>query len=91
MFDNIQEIMNNYLYEVVKMNIRETVVKILSTRVDVSKINESDPLTALGLDSLDLVEVMLEIEEAVGVEFDGEEIAKLESLGDVLKAIEEKL
>lgn len=73
------------------MNIKETVVNILSSRVDVTKINENDPLTALGLDSLDLVEIMLEIEEAVGVEFDGEEIAKLKTLGDVLKAIEEKL
>jgi acyl carrier protein len=73
------------------MNIKETVVKILSSRVDVTKINENDPLTVLGLDSLDLVEIMLEIEEAVGVEFDGEEIAKLKTLGDVLKAIEEKL
>lgn len=73
------------------MNIKETVVNILSSRVDVTKINENDPLTVLGLDSLDLVEIMLEIEETVGVEFDGEEIAKLKTLGDVLKAIEEKL
>lgn len=73
------------------MSTREIVINILSTKVDVSKLNETDPLASLGLDSLDLVEVMLEIEEAVGVEFEGEEIAKLKSLGDVLKAIEEKL
>ncbi len=73
------------------MSTRETVIKILSSRVDVSKLTETDPLTSLGLDSLDLVEIMLEIEEAVGVEFKGEEIAKLKTLGDVLKAIEEKL
>lgn len=73
------------------MSTRETVIKILSSRVDVSKLTETDPLTSLGLDSLDLVEIMLEIEEAVGVEFEGEEIAKLKTLGDVLKAIEEKL
>lgn len=73
------------------MNVKETVIKILSSRVDIAKLNEHDPLTALGLDSLDLVEIMLEIEEAVGVEFEGEEIAKLKTLGDVLKAIEEKL
>ena len=73
------------------MTTREKVIEILSSRVDVSKLTETDPLTSLGLDSLDLVEIMLEIEEAVGVEFDGEEIAKLKTLGDVLKAIEEKL
>lgn len=73
------------------MNTREIVIKVLSSKVDVTKLNETDPLTSLGLDSLDLVEVMLEIEEEVGVEFEGEEIAKLKTLGDVLKAIEEKL
>lgn len=73
------------------MNTREIVIKVLSSKVDVSKLTETDPLTSLGLDSLDLVEIMLEIEEEVGVEFDGEEIAKLKTLGDVLKAIEEKL
>ena len=39
------------------MNAIETVKEILSEKVDVSKLKEEDPLTSLGLDSLDLVEV----------------------------------
>ena len=46
------------------MDIKKTVSDILSTRVDVSSLKEEDELSALGLDSLDLVEVLLEIETA---------------------------
>ena len=73
------------------MSTRETVIKILSSRVDVSKLTETDPLTSLGLDSLDLVEIMLEIEEAAGIEFEDDKIAAVKTVKDVLDAIEEKL
>ena len=73
------------------MDIKKTVSEILSKRVDVSSLKEEDSLSSLGLDSLDLVEVMLEIEEALGIEFDSEQIAEVVTLGDVLKLIETKL
>ena len=73
------------------MDVKKTVTDLLSKRVDVSKLNEDDKLTALGLDSLDLVELMLEIEEALGVEFESSEIGEVATLGDVLKLIETKM
>ena len=73
------------------MDIRKTVSEILSKRVDVSSLKEDDNLSALGLDSLDLVEVMLEIEEELGIEFDSNEIQEVSTLGDVIKLIEAKL
>ena len=73
------------------MDIKKTVSDILSKRVDVSNLSESDNLTKLGLDSLDLVEVMLEIEEELGIEFDSSEISEVATLGDVLKLIESKI
>ncbi len=73
------------------MDIKKTVSDILSKRVDVSSLSESDSLQQLGLDSLDLVEVMLEIEEALGIEFDSDEISQVATLGDVLKLIESKI
>ena len=73
------------------MDIKKTVADILSKRIDVSTLDEGDSLQALGLDSLDLVEVMLEIEDTLGVEFDSEEIQDVTTLGDVLKLIETKL
>ncbi len=72
------------------MNAIETVKQILSEKVDVSKLKEDDPLTSLGLDSLDLVEVMLAIEDQLGVEFSSDEIADLTTLKDVVKLIEKK-
>ena len=73
------------------MDIKKTVADILSKRIDVSTLDEGDSLQALGLDSLDLVEVMLEIEDTLNIEFDSNEIAEVNSLGDVLKLIETKL
>ena len=73
------------------MDIKKVVSEILSKRVDVSSLKEEDKLSALGLDSLDLVEVMLEIEDQLHIEFDSNEIGEVSTLGDVLKLIEKKL
>ncbi len=73
------------------MDIKKVVSDILSKRVDISSLKEEDSLSSLGLDSLDLVEVMLEIEETLNIEFASDEIADVSTLGDVLKLIETKL
>ena len=68
----------------------EIVKSILSEKVDVPSLKEDNSLQALGLDSLDLVEVMLAIEDRLGIEFTSEEIASLHTLKDVVKLIETK-
>lgn len=73
------------------MDVKKIVSEVLAKRTDISSLNEDNKLSDLGLDSLDLVEVMLEIEEVLGVEFDSEEIQEVSTLGDVLKLIETKL
>lgn len=73
------------------MDVKKTVSDLLSKRVDISNLKETDLLSGLGLDSLDLVEVMLEIEEELGIEFDSDEISQVATLGDVLKLIESKI
>jgi acyl carrier protein len=73
------------------MDIKKTVSDIISKRADVSNLKEEDSLSSLGLDSLDLVEVMLEIEETLNITFASEEIGEVSTLGDVLKLIETKL
>jgi acyl carrier protein len=73
------------------MNSLDTVKSILAKRgVDVSKLKEDDSLQELGLDSLDLVEVMLEIEDALNVEFSSNEIASLNTVKDVAELINSK-
>ena len=73
-----------------QMNTTEVIKKILSEKIDVSNLNENDTLTSLGLDSLDLAEVMIAIEEEIGVEFTSAEILNLKTLKDVLDLIESK-
>ena len=73
------------------MDIKETVSKIIASKVDIANVKESDSLSSLGLDSLDLVEIMLQIEETFNVEFSSDEIASLKTIEDVLKIINAKL
>ena len=68
----------------------EKVKEILAKKIDISNLKEDDRLSELGLDSLDLVETMIEIEEELGIEFTSEEIANLKTLKDVIKLIESK-
>ena len=73
------------------MDTRKVVSDILAKRIDVSSLQEEDSLKDIGLDSLDLVEVMLEIEDALGIEFDSEEIGELTTLKSVLDLINSKI
>lgn len=72
------------------MAVIDTVKTILGKRVDISSLSEEGKLVDLGLDSLDLVEVMIEIEEEVGVEFSSDEIAHLVTLKDVVDLVNSK-
>lgn len=73
------------------MELKEQVRKILSKRCDVSSLKEDDDLKSLGLDSLDLVEAMLEIEDEFGISFQNEEIERCKTLGDILNIIQDKI
>lgn len=73
------------------MSIEEKLKEILSERIDVSNLKEDDKLTDLGLDSLDLVEVMLKIEEELNIEFTSDEIAGLVTLKNVVNLIQSKV
>ena len=66
------------------------VKEAIKDRINVDSINYSDNLNELGLDSLDLVETMLKIEEALGVEFTSDEIVELKTIQDVVNLIESK-
>ena len=57
--------------------------------VDEDKIKpESKLIDDLGADSLSVVELHMEIEERLGIKIPDEEVAKLATVEDVLKAIE---
>ena len=64
--------------------------EIMAKRVDVTNLKETDELSALGLDSLDLVEVVMEIETELGIQFEMEEIASFKTLKDVIDCVNSK-
>ena len=68
----------------------EVIKETIKDRINVDSINYDDKLDELGLDSLDLVETMLKIEEAVCVEFTSDEIVELKTIQDVVNLIESK-
>ena len=72
------------------MNPIETVKNIVIQHTNVENIKESDKLTEIGLDSLDLVELTLEIEEALNIHFNSDEILDLKTIKDLLNLIEKK-
>ena len=73
------------------MDVKKVVTEIISKRTTIENVKEDDELSALGLDSLDLVEAMIEIEEAFNIEFSNDEIAEIVYIKDVLRLIESKV
>ena len=68
----------------------ETVKEVLSKRIDINLLKDETQLSELGLDSLDLVELTLELEDIYNVSFTSTEIADLKTLRDVTTLIDKK-
>lgn len=73
------------------MSTKEQVIAIISKKCKIADLKEDDDLSKLGLDSLDLVEAMLEIEDALNIEFESNELSDLKTLKQVMDLIEKKL
>ncbi len=70
----------------------DKVKKIISEQlgVDASEITpESHFIDDLGADSLDTVELVMQLEEEYGLEIPDEDAEKIQTVGDVVKYIEE--
>ena len=75
------------------MTVREQVINLISEQLNVKldEIKDSSELVGdLGADSLDGVEVIMELEEVFGFEISDEEADQLKTVGDVIKYIEGK-
>lgn len=60
-------------------------------RLNVEELEETKPLKELGLDSLDVVEMCLDFEDKYGIQFETEELSSFKTVGDLFKALQEKL
>jgi len=71
-------------------NIEDKAREVLGKRIDLSTATLDTRLDALNIDSLDLVETMMDLEEAFGVEFSNDEIIGLKTVRDILDLIAKK-
>lgn len=68
----------------------ETVAKIIAERTsrDISEVQMESTFAELGIDSLDTVEMMMQLEDAIGIEIELDQ--KVETVGELVKFIESK-
>ena len=73
------------------MNYFEEFKNIIASKTgDESKITMESNLKDLGLDSLDLVEIVLDGEERLGITFENDELLTFKTVGDVVRSAESK-
>ncbi len=76
------------------MSIEERVVEIISQKLNLSKDQvkpEASFVDDLGADSLDLVELVMAMEEAFGMEVPDEDAEKLRTVKDVIEYVKAKV
>ena len=69
------------------------IISYLSQQLDISadEINANTTFESLNLDSLDMAEMIVDMEEEVGVDFEIEGDVRLETIGELADYIENKL
>jgi acyl carrier protein len=75
------------------MTLEEKVIKLVMEQLDVTKeecVLEASFIDDLGADSLDLVELIMEMEEKFGVEIADEELEKIRTIKDVIEFLTKK-
>ena len=75
------------------MSLEEKVIKLVMEQLDVTKEEcslEASFIDDLGADSLDLVEMIMEMEEVFGLEIADEELEKIRTIKDVIDFLKNK-
>ena len=72
------------------MNIQEQVLEGLKKVVNGKEVTLDSNLKELGLDSLDVVDMLMDLEEKFGIEFENEEMMAFQVVNDIVKVIEKK-
>jgi len=75
------------------MKLEERVIEIIMEQLDVTKeecLPEASFIDDLGADSLDLVELIMEMEENFGIQIADEELEKIRTIKDVIDFLKSK-
>lgn len=76
-----------------KQEIRSRVIAVVAEKLslDAAAISDASTLQNLGADSLDMVEIIMQLEETFDVSIDDEKAERLETLSDVVNYIHQLL
>ena len=75
--------MNNDIFEKLKA------IAVNDIGIDADKVKpESDIIKELGLDSLDIVDMLMKVEETFGVPIDDSDVVEMKTVADVVRFIE---
>jgi acyl carrier protein len=75
------------------MTLEEKVIKLVMEQLDVTReecVLDASFIDDLGADSLDLVELIMEMEEVFGVEISDEELEHIRSIKNVIDFLKKK-
>ena len=75
------------------MTLEEKVIKLVMEQLDVTReecVPEASFIDDLGADSLDLVELIMEMEEVFGIEIADEELEKIRTVKDVIEFLKKQ-
>ncbi len=73
------------------MNIEEKLMEVFSKKVKDAKFDMDASLESLGLDSLDKIDLLYEIEDEFGIEFTNEEMQSFVKVSDLFATISAKV
>lgn len=73
------------------MSIEAKVLEKFNNIVKGKEVTCESSLKELGLDSLDVVEMLTDMEEEYGIDFDNDEILALGTVADVITVIQNKI
>ena len=71
--------------------IMSEIIKSFAERLNVRSVDETKSLKDLGLDSLDVVEMCLALEDRYGIQFETSELSSIKTVSDLYGSIEAKL
>jgi len=76
------------------MNIKQKLIEILKEHqsdIDESSLTLDTKISKLGIDSLDFIEVVFKIESTFSIEIQDNQIAELQTIGDFLNCLKNKV
>lgn len=72
------------------MDIQAQVLESFKNVCKGKEVTLESNLKELGLDSLDVVDMLMDVEDKFGIEFDNDEMLALNTVADIIAAIEKK-